>query len=47
MHHVTRFDPTELAPQPTYVDHSVGYRRVSHIDRRVGAIHTGFGTCEK
>ncbi|HZQ31712.1 MAG TPA: cupin domain-containing protein [Mycobacterium sp.] len=46
MHHVTGFDPAQLEPQPAYADHSVGYRRVSHIDRGVGAIRTGFGTCE-
>jgi quercetin dioxygenase-like cupin family protein len=46
VHHVTRFDPAQLEPQPAYADHSVGYRRVPHIDRRIGAIHTGFGTCE-
>jgi quercetin dioxygenase-like cupin family protein len=37
MHHVTRF---EGAPG------GGGYRYVSHIDRSVGAIHTGMGTCE-
>jgi quercetin dioxygenase-like cupin family protein len=46
VHHVTRFHPSQLEPQPAYADHSVGYRRVSHIDRCVGAIHTGLGTCE-
>jgi quercetin dioxygenase-like cupin family protein len=46
VHHVTRVDPAELELQPAYADNSVGFRRVSHIDRRIGAIHTGFGTCE-
>src|ERR1700742_4286506 len=46
MHHVTRFDPADLAVPAAYADGSEGYRRVSHIDRSVGAVHTGFGTCE-
>jgi quercetin dioxygenase-like cupin family protein len=46
MHHVTRFDPAELAVPAGYEDHSAGHRRTSHIDRGVGAVHTGFGTCE-
>jgi quercetin dioxygenase-like cupin family protein len=46
MHHVTRFDPGELAVPHGYGEHSAGYRRASHIDRGVGAVHTGFGTCE-
>lgn len=46
MHHVTRFDPTDLAVPANYAGGSDGYRRVSHIDRSVGAVHTGFGTCE-
>lgn len=46
MHHVTRFDSTHLKVPELYEDRSIGYRRVSHIDRSVGAIHTGFGTCE-
>lgn len=46
MHHVTRFDPAELEVPGGYEDHSEGFRRVSHIDRTVGAIHTGLGTCE-
>jgi quercetin dioxygenase-like cupin family protein len=45
-HHVTRFDPADLAVPPAYLAGSEGYRRASHIDRAVGAIHTGFGTCE-
>jgi quercetin dioxygenase-like cupin family protein len=46
MHHVTRLDAAELSVPRVYEGHSVGYRRVSHIDRSVGAVHTGFGTCE-
>lgn len=46
MHHVTRFDPAELEVPTGYEDRSVGFTRVSHIDRSVGAVHTGFGTCE-
>lgn len=46
MHHVTRFDPAELSVPDGYDDHAAGYRRASHIDRDIGAIHTGFGTCE-
>jgi quercetin dioxygenase-like cupin family protein len=46
MHHVTRFDPAELAVPAGYEGHSTGHRRASHIDRSVGAVHTGFGTCE-
>jgi quercetin dioxygenase-like cupin family protein len=45
-HHVTRFDPTGLATPFPFDGHSVGYSRMSHIDRSVGAIHTGFGTCQ-
>ena len=45
-HHVTRFDPAELETPPPYEAHSLGYKRASHIDRGVGAVHTGFGTCE-
>jgi quercetin dioxygenase-like cupin family protein len=46
MHHVTRFDPADLAVPDGYERNSAGYRRSSHIDRSIGAIHTGFGTCE-
>ena len=46
MHHVTRFDPAELETPAPYAAHSLGYRRASHIGRGVGAVHTGFGTCE-
>jgi len=46
LHHVTRFDEADLAVPRGFDAHSVGYRRVSHIDRAAGAIHTGFGTCE-
>jgi len=45
-HHVTRFDPGELREEQRYRGHSSGYRRVSHIDAAVGAIHTSFSTCE-
>jgi quercetin dioxygenase-like cupin family protein len=45
-HHVTRFEPGDLAVPPGYDAGSTGYRRISHIDRSVGAVHTGFGTCE-
>jgi quercetin dioxygenase-like cupin family protein len=45
-HHVTRFDPAEMAVPPGYEGNSSGHRRASHIDRGVGAVHTGFGTCE-
>jgi quercetin dioxygenase-like cupin family protein len=46
VHHVTRFDPAGLKTPVPYAGHSLGYRRASHIDRAVGAVHTGFGTCE-
>ncbi len=46
LHHVTRFDQSDLAVPSGYEGTSAGYRRVSHIDRAVGAVHTGFGTCE-
>jgi quercetin dioxygenase-like cupin family protein len=46
VHHVTRFDPADLVVPPGWEDRSAAYRRVSHIDREIGAIHTGFGTCE-
>ena len=46
MHHVTRFDAADLSLPAGYEDHSSGHRRVSHIDRSAGAVHTGFGTCE-
>jgi len=46
MHHVTRFDPAQLAVPAGYEAGSDGYRRASHIDRSIGAIHTGMGTCE-
>jgi quercetin dioxygenase-like cupin family protein len=45
-HHVTRFEPSDLAIPRDYEAGSAGYRRASHIDRSVGAVHTGFGTCE-
>jgi quercetin dioxygenase-like cupin family protein len=46
MHHVTRFDPADLATPAGYGAGSEGYTRASHIDRSIGAIHTGMGTCE-
>jgi len=46
MHHVTRFTPDDLEAPERHARHSEGYRRVSHIDRSVGAVHTGMGTCE-
>jgi quercetin dioxygenase-like cupin family protein len=46
MHHVTRFEEGKLATPLGYASHSSGYRRASHIDRAVGAVHTGLGTCE-
>jgi quercetin dioxygenase-like cupin family protein len=45
-HHVTRFEPGDLVIPRSYGAGSTGYRRISHIDRSVGAVHTGFGTCE-
>lgn len=45
-HHVTRFDPDELTEPAGYPGHSTGFRRVSHIDASVGAVHTSFATCE-
>jgi quercetin dioxygenase-like cupin family protein len=45
-HHVTRFDPGELSEPSSYRGRSAGFRRVSHIDATVGAIHTSFATCE-
>lgn len=46
MHHVTRFDRSALAAPAGYEANSSGFRRHSHVDRAVGAVHTGFGTCE-
>lgn len=46
LHHVTRFDSGQLDVPEGYAGGSDGYRRVSHIDRSIGAIHTGLGTCE-
>jgi quercetin dioxygenase-like cupin family protein len=46
VHHVTQFDPAGLKTPVPYEAHSLGYRRAAHIDRAVGAVHTGFGTCE-
>ncbi len=46
MHHVTRFDPGALAVPQSYESIGAGFRRQSHVDRSVGAVHTGFGTCE-
>jgi quercetin dioxygenase-like cupin family protein len=45
-HHVTRVDRANLDVPAGYEDHSEGFRRASHIDRSVGAVHTGFSTCE-
>ena len=45
-HHVTQFDAGELRVPQMFVGHSLGYRRDSHIDRSVGAVHNGFGTSE-
>jgi quercetin dioxygenase-like cupin family protein len=44
--HATSFDPERLTVPRGYAAGSIGYRRSSHIDREVGAIHTGMGTCE-
>jgi len=46
VHHVTRFDPGDLEVPAGYEGQSAGFTRASHIDRSVGAVHTGFGTCE-
>ena len=46
MHHVTRFDAAALATPAGYEHGSDRWRRASHIDRAIGAIHTGMGTCE-
>jgi quercetin dioxygenase-like cupin family protein len=46
MHHVTSFDAGALSAPRGYESGSSGYRRASHIDREIGAVHTGFGTCE-
>lgn len=46
MHHVTTVDDAGFALPVGYEQHSSGYRRASHIDREIGAIHTGMGTCE-
>lgn len=46
MHHVTRFDPSGLEVPAGYEGNSDGFRRQSHIDRSIGATHTGFGTNE-
>lgn len=46
MHHVTRFDPASLVAPARENGHATGYRRVSHINREIGATHTEFGTCE-
>jgi mannose-6-phosphate isomerase-like protein (cupin superfamily) len=45
-YHVTRFDPGDIAVPHGYDGHHKGYGRASHIDRSIGAVHTGFGTCE-
>lgn len=45
-HHVTRFDRGGLSEPAPYLGHSTGFRRMSHIDATVGAIHTSFATCE-
>ena len=46
MHHVTRFDPAALVTPAGYEQGGDGYRRAAHIDRAIGAVHTGMGTCE-
>jgi quercetin dioxygenase-like cupin family protein len=46
VHHVTRFDASELAVPPLYDGHCAGYGRVSHVGRAAGAVHTELGTCE-
>ena len=46
MHHVTRFDAAALVTPDGYERGSDGYRRAAHIDRAIGAIHTGMATCE-
>jgi len=45
-HHVTRFAAGELRVPAAFADRSEGYCRSSHVDRSVGAVHTGFGTCQ-
>jgi quercetin dioxygenase-like cupin family protein len=44
LHHVTRYKAADLEVPWPFEDHSSGLRRVSHIDRAVGAVHTALGT---
>jgi quercetin dioxygenase-like cupin family protein len=45
-HHVTRFDPGALSESPLYSGHGSGFRRATHINASVGAVHTSLATCE-
>lgn len=44
-HHVTSYVEAEQEAPDDYAPYSAGYGRRSHIDRGIGAIHTGMGTC--
>lgn len=46
MHHVTRFDPGDLAVPDSHAGRSEGYTKVRHIGRDVGAVHTDYSTCQ-
>ena len=43
MHHVLR--AADIRLMPTYADRAQGFTRASTIDRSVGAVHTGLGSC--
>jgi quercetin dioxygenase-like cupin family protein len=44
VHHVLR--AAEIRRIPAYADNSQGFHRASLIDRSVGAVHTGLGSCQ-
>ena len=44
MHHVTRVQEADFRVPWRFAERSEGYTRISHVDRTVGAVHTGLGT---
>jgi quercetin dioxygenase-like cupin family protein len=44
--HVRHIEQYELSPPELYAGHSAGYTRADLVGQDVGAVHTGFSTCE-